>query len=65
MTSLNITKSVIVEVIAISGIIFERSFEIAAEVTKVEVDVPNIIKDIITSNAIAEAVTILLNTRLI
>ena len=55
----------IIEIIAIFGIILKRTFEIATKVTKVEVSVFNTMKDIITSNTIVEVITILLNTYLI
>ena len=68
MTSFNITKFIVVEVIAIFEIILERNLEIVIEVTKVkvvEVVVFNIVEVIIASKAIVEIIIILLNTRLI
>ena len=67
MTSFDIIKFVVAEVIAIFDIMLKEIFEIAIaiKVTKVEKIVLRVIKVIVISKAIAKIVTNFLKTRLI
>ena len=76
MTSFDITKSIVAEIIVISNIILEELFEIATKkkfreifettirVTKAERVVLKVIEVVVASKVIAETVTNFLKTRL-